>query len=84
MTGRPSLPGQERRDRLAGVIIGQKWAAWVPGRSQWLLSTVVRQEGGQAILRYDSRYGIACGYDEQKADEGTMLENTSLFRLVRS
>ena len=65
-----------------GISIGQKWSAWVPGRGQWLLSTVIRRESGQAILQFDSRYGIARGHDEQKADEDTMLENTSLFRRV--
>jgi len=68
----------------AGVAIGQKWSAWVPGRGQWLLSTVVLREKGQAVLRYDPRYGIAKGHDEQKADEDTMLANTSLFRAVQA
>ena len=66
----------------ADVSIGQKWSAWVPGRGQWLLSTVIHRESGQAILQFDSRYGIARGHDQQKADEVTMLENTSLFRRV--
>jgi hypothetical protein len=66
----------------AAIGIGQKWSAWVPSRGQWLLSTVIRREKGQAILQYDARYGVARGHDEQKADETTMLENTSLFRRV--
>jgi hypothetical protein len=47
-----------------------------------LLTTVVRRKDGQAILQFDGRYGIARGYDEQKADEITMMENTNLFRLI--
>ncbi|HWF64184.1 MAG TPA: hypothetical protein VN685_06200 [Rhizomicrobium sp.] len=66
----------------AAISIGQKWSAWVPSRGQWLLSTVIRRENGQAILQFDPRYGVARGHDEQKADEDTMLGNTSLFRPV--
>jgi len=68
----------------ADVKIGQKWSTWVPSRGQWLLTTVVRRDSGQVILQYDTRYGIGHGYDEQRADETTMLGNTSLFRLVGS
>lgn len=64
------------------IEIGQQWSAWVPSRGQWLLTTVVRRKDGQAILQFDGRYGIARGYDKQKADEITMMENTNLFRLV--
>lgn len=64
------------------IRIGQQWSAWVPGRGQWLLATVIRRDAGQAILRFDSRYGIGRGDDEQKADETTMLENRNLFRHV--
>jgi hypothetical protein len=64
------------------ITIGQKWSTWVPGRGQWLLSTVVRRDEGHVILRYDPRYGIAQGHDEHKADEDTMSRNTNLFRLV--
>jgi hypothetical protein len=66
------------------VRIGQKWSAWVPNRGQWLLATVVRRKDGQAILQYDNRYGIGGGQDEHKADETTMVENSSLFRLISS
>jgi hypothetical protein len=62
--------------------VGQKWSAWVPGRGQWLLATVIGQHDGKAVLRYDARYGIARGHDEQRADESTMLENASLFRVI--
>lgn len=68
----------------ADVRIGQKWSTWVPGRGQWLLATVVRRKDGQAVLQYDSRYGIGRGHDERDADETTMLENTNLFRLISS
>jgi hypothetical protein len=68
---------------MAGRIsIGQEWSTWVPCRAQWLLSTVVGWDNGKVILRYDPRYGIVRGQDEQKADEDTMLGNSSLFRLV--
>lgn len=66
------------------VRIGQKWSAWVPGRGQWLLSTVVRRDSGKVVLQYDTRYGIARGYDEKSADEDTMLGNTNLFRFIES
>ena len=68
----------------ADIRIGQKWSTWVPSRGQWLLATVVRRKAGQAVLQYDSRYGIGRGQDEHKADETTMLENTNLFRLIAS
>lgn len=68
----------------ADVRIGQKWSTWVPSRGQWLLATVVRRKGGQAVLQYDNRYGIGRGQDEREADETTMLENTNLFRLIDS
>jgi hypothetical protein len=45
---------------------------------------VVRLKDGQAVLQYDSRYGIGRGQDEHGADEATMLENTNLFRLISS
>ena len=64
------------------VEIGQRWSAWVPGRRQWLLATVVRRDGGRATLRYDPGYRIGAGQDEHSADEITMLTATSLFRLL--
>jgi hypothetical protein len=64
------------------VTIGQKWAIWVSGRHQWLLATVILRDGGKATLKYDMRYGIGRGDDEQKADETTMLTHTNLFRFV--
>ena len=64
------------------VAIGQKWSVWLPSRRQWLLTTVISREGGQATLKYDHRYGIAATYDEQKADEATMLAASNLFRFI--
>ncbi len=66
------------------VTIGQKWAAWVPGRRQWLLMTVVGRENGQVVLKYDTRYGIGAGYDEERADEATMLSTANRFRFVEA
>ena len=66
------------------VTIGQKWSAWVPSRRQWLLTTVTGLENGQAILKYDSRYGLGAGYDEERADESTMLSTANRFRFVET
>ncbi len=68
----------------AEVKIGQNWSAWVPGRRQWLLAAVIRCEGGDVTLKFDSRYGLSKGYDEQRADETTMLTAPNLFRLVET
>ena len=65
------------------VTIGQKWAAWIPGRQQWLLATVIRCEREAVTLRCDKRYGIAADGDLQ-ADENTMLSNRNLFRFVEA
>ena len=37
---------------------------------------------GEAILKFDPRYGASKGYDEQRADEVTMLSAPNLFRFV--
>jgi hypothetical protein len=79
-----TVSSMRRYDMQIGVSIGQKWSAWVPGRGQWLLSTVVSHDNGKVILRYDERYGVVQGHDEQKTDEDTMLANSSLFRLVEA
>ena len=68
----------------ANVEIGQNWSIWVPGRRQWLLGKVVRRLDGQATLKYDPGYHIESPYDEQRADESTMLTTTNLFRKVES
>lgn len=79
----------ERRFRIwkdstmpINVTIGQKWAAWVPGRRQWLLTTVIGNEAGQIILQFDKRYGIGAGDDEERADEATMLSTANRFRFI--
>jgi len=64
------------------VMIGQKWSVWSPSRRQWLLATVIGQEHGQATLKYDSGYGIAGTYNEQKVDEASMLAEPNLFRII--
>ena len=64
------------------VEIGQDWSIWVPGRRQWLLGKVIRRADGQATLKYDARYRLGTGYDEERADENTMLTARNLFRLV--
>jgi len=64
------------------VKIGQHWSIWVPGRRQWLLTTVIKSKAGEAVLKYDPRYGMGLGFDEQKADEGTMLTAPNLFRYI--
>ena len=66
------------------VTIGQKWSVWTASRRQWLLSTVIRREDGQATLRYDSRYGMGTGQEEQRADEAAMLTQSNLFRFVEA
>lgn len=66
------------------VTIGQNWSAWVPGRHQWLLATVISDGAGQATLKFDGRYGIRRGEDEQKADHATMLSNSNLFRFIET
>ena len=66
------------------VKIGQKWSTWVPGRRQWLLMTVIGREDGQVVLKYDARYGIGSGYDEERADEATMLSTANRFRFVEN
>jgi hypothetical protein len=68
----------------SNVAIGQKWSAWLPSRRQWLLTTVISREGGQATLKYDSRYEVSSGDDEQRVDEATMLTASSLFQFIKS
>ena len=69
-------------DMPSTIEIGQTWSAWVPGRRQWLLATVIRRDKGEAVLKFDPRYGAGQGYDEQRADETTMMTASNLFRFV--
>lgn len=71
-------------DMPSKIEIGQTWSTWVPGRRQWLLATVVRRDNGEAVLKFDPRYGAGPGYDEQRADETTMLAAPNLFRFVEA
>lgn len=64
------------------VMIGQKWSIWLPSRRQWLITTVIGRADGLATLKYDSRYEIGAGYDEERADEDTMLTASNLFRFI--
>lgn len=64
------------------VETGQNWSAWVPGRQQWLLATVVDHKQGQVTLKFDTRYGLCRGEDEYRSDDATMLSNSNLFRFV--
>lgn len=73
-----------RNDMPSKIEIGQTWSTWVPGRRQWLLATVVRRDNGEAVLKFDPRYGAGPGYDEQRADETTMLAAPNLFRFVEA
>jgi len=66
------------------VAIGQKWSVWLPSRRQWLLTTVINREDGRATLKYDSRYGLGSGYDEERAEEATMLAASNLFHFVEA
>ena len=71
-------------DMPSTIEIGQIWSTWVPGRRQWLLATVIRRDKGEATLKFDPRYGAGQGYDEQRADESTMLTAPNLFRFVEA
>jgi len=62
--------------------MGQRWAAWVPGRQQWLLATLIRQNNGRVTLQFDPRYGIRSGDDEREIDAQDLLSTPSLFRRV--
>lgn len=64
------------------VTVGQKWSVWVPGRRQWLLSTVTSRKDGEATLKYDIGYAMGAGDDEKRVDEATMLTASNLFRFV--
>lgn len=68
----------------SSVMIGQKWSVWSPSRRQWLLATVIDQEGGRATLKFDRRYDISVGDDNEKVDQGTMLAEPRLFRFVEA
>jgi hypothetical protein len=62
------------------IEMGQRWAAWVPGRQQWLLAAVVRQKDGRVTLKFDARYGLGLPDGEREVDEENLLGTPSLFR----
>lgn len=62
--------------------IGQRWAAWVPGRQQWLVAAVTQQNAGRVTLKFDQRYGLCRGDDEREVDEHHLLSTPNLFRHV--
>ncbi len=66
------------------VTIGQKWSVWLPSRRQWLLATVTSRDEGLATLKYDMRYKLGAGFDEERADEATMLSASNLFRFIET
>jgi len=66
----------------ANVKIGQKWSVWLPSRRQWLLTTVVGREAGTATLKYDTRYGLGAGFDEDRVEETTMIAASNRFRYL--
>ena len=61
---------------------GQRWSAWVPGRQQWLLGTIIRKKDGRVTLKFDSRYEIRSGEDECEVDEQDLLRGSNLFRYI--
>ncbi len=62
--------------------MGQQWAAWVPGRQQWLLASIVQQKDGRVTLKFDARYGLGVAESERKIDEQDLLGTPNLFRRV--
>jgi hypothetical protein len=62
--------------------IGQRWAAWVPGRQQWLVAAVVQEKAGRITLKFDPRYGLCRGDDEREIDEQELLSTPNLFRHI--
>jgi len=62
--------------------IGQRWAAWVPGRQQWLVAAIIQEEAGRITLKFDPRYGLCRGDDEREIDEQDLLGTPNLFRHV--
>ena len=64
------------------ISTGQTWSAWVPARQQWLLATVVAHDASRVTLKFDTRYGIRPGENEQRADLNDMLSNRNLYRFI--
>jgi hypothetical protein len=68
--------------RQTEIEMGQRWAAWVPGRQQWLLAAVILQKDGRVTLKFDSRYGLSHPDGERVIDEQDLLSTPSLFRRI--
>lgn len=83
MTFKEGAGGLGSPPKPAAIAIGQTWSAWIPGRQQWLLATVVGFEKELVKLKCDARYGMKQEGDF-KTDQGTMLENRNLFRFIGS
>ena len=66
------------------LFVGQRWAAWIPGRRQWLLTTLVRFDKGRAILKFDSGYGVQTGQDEYAAERSQHAEHAQSFPACRT
>lgn len=64
------------------IEMGQRWSAWVAGRQQWLLASVVQQKAGRVTLKFDARYGLCKGDDQREIDAQDLLGTPNLFRRV--
>ncbi len=64
------------------IEMGQRWAAWVPGRQQWLLAAVVKRKDGRVTLKLDARYDLGQADGEREIDEQDLLGTPNLFRHV--
>ena len=62
--------------------IGQRWAAWVPARQQWLVAAIIQEKAGRITLKFDPRYGLCRGDDEREVDEQDLFGMPNLFRYV--
>jgi len=66
------------------IEMGQRWAAWVAGRQQWLLAAVVKQKDGRVTLKFDARYGLGPADSEREVDEQDLLRAPRLFRHIEN
>jgi hypothetical protein len=67
----------------AQVVINQHWALFDAGRRQWLLATVVGLENDNAILKYDSGYGMQPPDNISTIDVTSLLTTPMRFRLAK-
>lgn len=66
----------------AEVVINQHWALFNAARRQWLLATVVSLENDNAILKYDSGYGMQPPDNVSIIDVTSLLTTPMRFRLA--